>query len=304
MKLYYFKGPIDNFGDELNPWLLPKVFPGLFDEDESTLFLGVGSVIFDCHPELSQKIVFGSGFGGYSKLPVLDDRWTFYCVRGPRTAAFCGLDESRIAGDAAILLKNHRPAQRPPGRGVAFMPHWNSVARGNWKLACELAGVTFVDPSAPVEETLSIIEGSAMVIAEAMHFAIAADALRVPWVPLLPFHASHRMKWLDWAQPLEMNLKPYWFCPSTLREAYVALRGDGEGGPLGRTDGALGKVVQGVNWAFVRLAAARLSQLVKMPPVLSADTALARASERLEASAAEIARDFAPATRMAKHSFA
>jgi succinoglycan biosynthesis protein ExoV len=37
MKLFYFKDPAGNFGDDLNLWLWPKVLPGILDEDGSCL---------------------------------------------------------------------------------------------------------------------------------------------------------------------------------------------------------------------------------------------------------------------------
>ena len=51
MKLYFYRGQHENFGDELNHWLMPKVFPEFFDDDPSVLFLGIGSIILDTHPK-------------------------------------------------------------------------------------------------------------------------------------------------------------------------------------------------------------------------------------------------------------
>jgi hypothetical protein len=292
MQLYVWRGESTNFGDELNNWLMPKVFPGLFDNDETTLFLGIGSVIFDFHPLRSRKIVFGSGYGGYTQLPEFDETWRFYCVRGPRTARVCNLSADLVAGDAAILMNRHRVELKAPAKGFAFMPHYDSVDRGNWEMACELAGVRFIDPGAAVDDVLQAIQGSETVIAEAMHGAIVADALRVPWIPLLPIHVAHRMKWRDWAEALDLQLKPYAPWPSSVAEAWVAGKG-GKGAGAGFTNarGRLKVCVQTLDWGFIRLAAARLSQLKKAPPMLSSDSAIARSVERLELHAAEIRRD-------------
>jgi Polysaccharide pyruvyl transferase len=291
MQLYVWRGEKTNFGDELNNWLIPKIFPGLFDDDNSTIFLAIGSVIFDFHPPGSRKIVFGAGYGGYTPLPKFDETWRFYCVRGPRTAAACGLSADMVAGDTAILVNQYRAGSKQPA-GVAFMPHYDSVERGNWQAACELAGVRYIDPRAPVEDVLDAIQGCEVLIAEAMHGAIVADALRVPWIPVLPVHASHRMKWRDWAEALDLELKPYASRPSSLAEALVTLRGGkGDGRGLAKAGGLLRAGVKTLDWGFVRLAAARLSQLAKMDPTQSSDRALARSVERLEARADEIRRD-------------
>ncbi len=55
MKIYTYRGEMPNFGDELNNWLLPKVFPNLFDDDDSRLFLGIGSILFDLLQEYEQR---------------------------------------------------------------------------------------------------------------------------------------------------------------------------------------------------------------------------------------------------------
>ena len=83
MKMYYFKSEIaTNFGDELNVWLWPKLLPSAFDGDDQSLFLGIGSILFDHFPSHQKKVVFGAGYGGYSPKPIIDGSWQFYFVRG------------------------------------------------------------------------------------------------------------------------------------------------------------------------------------------------------------------------------
>lgn len=292
MKLYFYRGHQPNFGDELNHWLLPKVFPGFFDDGEAELFLGIGSVLFDHHPQAPTKIVFGSGYGGYTPLPRFDARWKVYCVRGPRTAAACGLPPDKVAGDAAILI--HRFHGLAPARrvGASFMPHWESLQRGQWEAVCRLAGVRFIDPRRPVEQVLQEIATSEVLVTEAMHGAIVADALRVPWVPVLPFHRSHHFKWHDWAESLGMRLAPYALWPSSALEAHVA-RYQGDGGALKWPGRPLGLAIRVANRAFLLAAAARLQRAARVAPSLSSDAALARALDRLESSAERIRQDFA-----------
>ena len=291
MKLYFFRGYAPNFGDELNTWLLPKVFPDFFDEDDRKLFLGIGSIINDLHPKDSQKIVFGSGYGGYCPLPVLNETWSIYCVRGPRTAEAMGLGPEKVAGDTAILVSRFRDKPVSKSFPCSFMPHWESVERGNWSLACQLAGVHYIDPTRSVEEVLAAIEASQMLVTEAMHGAIVADALRVPWVPILPFHKSHRMKWFDWAAAIDTNLSHNRIWPSSTQEAWVAQtqrRGKGfQTPPL-----ALQTIVKVADWSFLQLAASSLRRASRVEPRLSPDVAMARALDRLESFATQIRRDF------------
>lgn len=290
MKLYFYRGASANFGDELNHWLLPKVFPDFFDEDDSTLFLGIGSILFDHYPADCKKIVFGSGYGGYTPPPKLDAGWNIYCVRGPRTADALGLSRDTVAGDAAILINRYRKRPAQTTRRIGFMPHWQSLQRGNWRQACAMAGLHFIDPCGPVEQVLAEIESCASLIAEAMHGAIVADALRVPWVAALPIHAAHRFKWFDWAEALDMTLAPCPLWPSTAREAFMAA--------TQRTYHRLehpGKAAFALRRAdsiFTALASARLWQLARREPRLSSDAALALALDRLEGHAARIRGDF------------
>src|SRR5690242_12985669 len=69
MKMFAYRGKHENFGDELNHWLWERLLPGFFDDDESQLFLGIGSILYDNFDPNMQKIVFGSGYGGYTNPP-------------------------------------------------------------------------------------------------------------------------------------------------------------------------------------------------------------------------------------------
>ena len=51
------------------------------------------------------------------------------------------------------------------------------------------------------------------IVAEAMHGAIVADALRVPWVPVQLSDRILNLKWWDWCRSLNMEYKPLRFPP-------------------------------------------------------------------------------------------
>jgi len=306
MKLYFFRGQTPNFGDELNEWLMPRVFPNFFDDNDQELLLAIGSVLFDTHPKQCKKIVFGSGFGGYTALPEIDDTWKFYCVRGPLTAKAFGLSEDYVAGDTAILLNNFRSNAVTKDIKASFMPHFRSIERGHWQAACRLAGINYIDPRRPVEEILNQIERSRMMISEAMHGVITADALRVPWVAIRPFDPTHHMKWYDWAGALNIDLKYHKLPPTSLREAWIS-RGAAKvqmappspvtqnDTPPSRSDGIglrIRRATRVVDPAFVALAAIALRKAAHREPALSSDAALGRALDRLQTNADRIKRDF------------
>ncbi|HRG56916.1 MAG TPA: hypothetical protein PLG56_12795, partial [Lacunisphaera sp.] len=63
MKLYYYRDPIGNFGDDLNPWIWTSLLPEILDGDDKELFLGIGTVINSAVPAAPRKLVFGAGLG-------------------------------------------------------------------------------------------------------------------------------------------------------------------------------------------------------------------------------------------------
>ncbi|MET0382172.1 MAG: polysaccharide pyruvyl transferase family protein [Burkholderiaceae bacterium] len=288
MKLYFYRGADLNFGDELNHWLIPKVFPGFFDEDASTLFLAIGSILLDTHPAEATKIVFGSGYGGYTGVPTLDERWRVYAVRGHRTAAACGISPSLVAGDAAMLIRRFAPPPRPKRFKFSFMPHWESVARGSWQKASALAGLNFIDPRQSVDDVLDRLQETEILVTEAMHGAIVADALRIPWIPILPFVRTHRDKWNDWASALDVELHPV---PLTVSSVWEGLSTQHHAGMLRQLD-RWRPTRKAANFSLVRLAARSLRHATRTPPRLSSDAALETAVRRLEQAADRIKRDF------------
>src|ERR1019366_6854573 len=58
-----------------------------------------------------------------------------------------------------------------------------------------------------------------LVVAEAMHGAIVADTLRIPWIAvecspeILPF------KWVDWCQSMDLPYKPFQLLPTSAWDA-------------------------------------------------------------------------------------
>jgi succinoglycan biosynthesis protein ExoV len=231
MKLSFFHSNPTNFGDRLNEYIWDRLVPpGFLDDDEAELFIGIGSIIVDdLFPAGAIKYVIGSGYGGYTPIPEKDKgKWRFVFVRGPRTAAALNLPADRAICDPAMMLRSLENLPAPADDiGVAFMPHFESLDRGDWQAACRLAGVTLIDPTATPEQVISEIRGARLLITEAMHGAIVADALRVPWIAVRPFHRSHRAKWLDWADGLHLRLRFFVLPPSSLAEMVTFITGRG-----------------------------------------------------------------------------
>lgn len=207
MKLWYYRDPAGNFGDDLNPWLWSRLLPGFFDGRPDALFLGIGTIIRAGLPAAARKVVLGSGMG-YGEPPVLDATWEFHCVRGPLTAERLGLPASLAATDAAALVSTVYTPGRAARRGVSFMPHHVSATLFDWRPLCRRLGIRYIDPTAAVEPTLAALASSSLVIADAMHGAILADTLRVPWVPVTIYGHANPFKWNDWCASLGLAYEP------------------------------------------------------------------------------------------------
>ncbi len=219
MELFFYRGKLPNFGDELNHYLWPKLLEGVWGDDNK-IFIGIGSTIYDFHSPTKEKIVFGAGYGGYTSLPKLDKTWNFFFVRGKLTAEALNLNPDLAIGDSAILIRRIFPSYHGFEKKykVSFMPHWLSLNRGNWEEACKQAHINFINPKDDVVSILEQIKSSELVICEAMHGAIVADALRVPWIPLEPVDIVNRRKWFDWSSALDLELKPFKHSYSSLPE--------------------------------------------------------------------------------------
>jgi succinoglycan biosynthesis protein ExoV len=207
MQLYYYdKAP--NFGDALNPWLWPRLLGNRLRETSSTLFLGIGTVLNENLPEAERYVVLSSG-GGYGPFARIDERWKFYAVRGPLTARAFGLDPELAAIDGAYLLRKIAlPQPVKAGPRIGFMPHWQTRMRLPWEQICEMSGLHYLNPLLPVDEILAQLQGCDGVIAEAMHAAITADALRIRWLPVRLTSEFLEFKWRDWMESVELDVTP------------------------------------------------------------------------------------------------
>ena len=283
MKLVFFRGKVPNFGDELNLHVWPALLPkGFLDEDESELFVGIGSIIGDHLPAKSRKFVMGSGYAGYMGLPdVHDGSWDIRFVRGPNTAKTLNIDPGLSICDSAVLLRAMDLPAPDKSVGVAFMPHYESLERGNWVEACRQAGITLIDATEPVEKVLSQIQGARLLITEAMHGAIVADALRTPWIGAKPIYGGHHKKWLDWAGALDLDVRLNDLKPSSVLEYYISKTG--RGGAMGKIGRLSASPVAALpNKILTNVAATHLDQMARLEPQLSSDTMILRVTERAQ----------------------
>ncbi len=222
MQLYHFDR-VANYGDALNPWLWPRFLGSRLQPRSPTLFLGIGTVLKTDLPAAERYAVLGAG-GGYGPLPRPDARWRFYAVRGPLTAHALGLEPGLAALDGAYLLRRcvlPRPAAAARPR-IGFMPHWQTRLRVPWARICAWSGLRYIDPALPVETALAELQACDGIIAEAMHAAITADALRIRWVPVRLGRHFLDFKWQDWLASITVD------CPRLVLPAIQPVVGEAE----------------------------------------------------------------------------
>jgi succinoglycan biosynthesis protein ExoV len=239
MKLHYFRSPHGNFGDDLNAWLWPELLPGLWDDDDGITFVGVGTILNRLVPQTRLKIVLGSGVG-YSPLPqnLHDGSWSVLGIRGPLSARAAGLPAKTVVTDGAILLGTIDGLVKPDGARtgeVVFVPHVSSTETGAWEQICDRLGITFIDPRWDFHRVFAMIGNARLVLTEAMHGAIVADTLRVPFVPLVTSREISSFKWMDWTLSMGLPYRPIRLPASSLldvaRDQLVTLMGHGHLNP-------------------------------------------------------------------------
>ena len=213
MKYIYFKWKISNFGDDLNGWLWPKLFGDIANNE--LFFLGIGTILFKDFPLIkslppkSKKIVFGSGYRPTDNSLLIDNTWDFRFLRGPLSSLYLE-NRHKYISDAAYCVRHTKEfdsiANTKKEYEISFMPYFRSIDGIDWVKICEELGFHYISPFTEngVDFTLNEIAKSKLLITEAMHGAIVADLLRVPWhrLVLSTPHTEGAMvsefKWNDW----------------------------------------------------------------------------------------------------------
>lgn len=191
-----------NFGDALNDYLWPQLLNPRFKDVEGT-FYGIGTVLSNRLPESPRHVVFGAGIGYYG-YPTVDKSWKIYFVRGPHTARYMG--NCPYITDPGILVKLFHKRYNAPDYAVSFLPRWDSINEG-MEAACAHAGIHLIDARWEVPKVIEEIKATGLLLTEALHGAVVADALRVPWVCIYGSR-GHEFKWKDWCASLDMVWNP------------------------------------------------------------------------------------------------
>lgn len=155
----------------------------------------------------------GVGYGAGPPIPPLPDEWEFRAVRGPLSLDALGLSQNTPIIDPAMMLpKIFNYKNIPKNDRPVFVPHHSTIDRHDWEYFCNKVGIEYISPVQDAKEVIKKIASAPLVLAEAMHAAIIADAFRVPWVPVRIGPRFNAFKWQDWAGGMELSFDiPYLF---------------------------------------------------------------------------------------------
>ena len=301
MRLIYHEG--QNFGDALNPLVFGSLFPSLLDSDDSVQLLGFGSILGLKRPaeKTRRRIIFSSGYGAnqpstYGPPPKILRCDDVLCVRGPRTAALLGLPPSAAVADGAILAASILKTSPLDNAGaVSFMPHVGSFwCFEGWSELLGAIGIELIDPRHDPLVVLAQLARSRLVIAEAMHGAILADAIGVPWIPVKCYKSVNEFKWNDFCESMDLRYEPTRLPQLFDRRAIDAIMKSRLSRSPAVGQAAASRVVALLHATFVRRRVqSHFRHLLGTKPLLSRREVLAARIARLLECADDVRRNYA-----------
>lgn len=223
-----------NYGDVLNKHIWPLYFAKYMAHQDDILMTGIGTLLGQKLDHTGRVIVCGSGCGYEPDVSAVANYNVFW-VRGPKSARLLGLPADKAITDPAILVDECFPAS-PRGSRIVFMPHWETSRNPLWRRVCMMAGIDYIDPLDDVTKVSAQLSSAKLVIAEAMHGAIVADAYRVPWIPVSTSARVNLFKWHDWAESLNLKPRFYTLAPLGMSDIFRSLTSDAKTADKLRSD--------------------------------------------------------------------
>lgn len=248
MDICYWESPNGNVGDDLNPWLWPKVLGTAYlERHPGRCFWGIGSVLDDrifSAPLPHGAVVFGAGMRGPHAPQRRRSEVDIRFVRGPLTAAALaamGWGDVEPISDPAILAPLYATPSLPGGavptspetaaqapaspRRSLFIPYFDTPIEAVERV-CRETGLEPLPVTCGVEQFIATLRTADRVVTEAMHGAILADAFRIPWAPCritsgVAEGETSEFKWDDWRRSLDIETAPI---PGTLPYPFIRRR--------------------------------------------------------------------------------
>jgi succinoglycan biosynthesis protein ExoV len=220
MRYIYYKDEHGNFGDDLNSWIWPLLFGTIENRNLDKVFYGIGTILskstklIDLDSNIP-KVVFGTGVRPSFDPITIDKSWDIKFVRGPLSSMAIGGQVEYIS-DAAYTIRQLDSfpefLNTDKIHEISLIPHISSTSKFDWRAICKKLGFNYISPHSEsgVEDTIKEIASSKYVLAEAMHGAILADILRIPWKRFVLSTTTgegtmiSEFKWMDWLFSLKI----------------------------------------------------------------------------------------------------
>lgn len=232
MILYWCKTNPKNVGDVLNVWLWRRLIPELESLDPSGTLFGIGSILDARLNSPGPKYILGSGARSNNHGIRSETDLKIFSLRGPLTAKALNVPTKLAATDpASIIIRLYE--NKPRGSDIGIIPYFSSSQK-TWSKIAENLGYRFISPHLETEEFLSQLMRCNFVITEAMHGAILADSLRIPFFPIQANSVAlegntNYFKWKDWSESLNLNLSsvtlpPLWSIDEDSNNPFIKLK--------------------------------------------------------------------------------
>jgi len=203
MLTHYLSWHVKNFGDRLNDYIFQGLTPLLFrlpvmKNLPNGTALGLGTILN--HKVLTKCTVLGTGTNG-EDVPNINLDYSF--VRGRLTAEKVKLSKKYAVGDTAFGVKGYfESLADTPLYPIGIIPHYRNLSMINDERV--------IDVTLPCAEFIRRVSQCKIILTEAMHGAILADCLRIPWAPVSIDKKNYpvpHFKWNDFASVLDMELE-------------------------------------------------------------------------------------------------
>lgn len=201
-----------NFGDQVNPYLIPKLFgvnvKWIDPSKNIKKYFAIGSILAKA---TSQTIVWGSGL--ISDSVRLTGRPIILSVRGPLTRSrlrVMGLSVPEVYGDPALLLPTVYSPKVDKKFKLGIIPHYVDKNSNFIKSMKNRPSTKIIDvQERNIETTIKDMLSCDLVISSSLHGIIVADAYGIPniWVKISDGIVGGNFKFNDYFSSVNRSKK-------------------------------------------------------------------------------------------------
>ena len=194
--VYYWKSKLNNFGDELNVFLLNKIshkdIKHISEKkihNSKSVISFIGSILKPNFKLNRKLVIMGSGFIEVPKKINYDFK-KIYFVRGPLTREILinnQIECPDLYCDPGLLLPFfYKKKVISKKYDLGIIPHYKDKSTSNFiNLLFKVSdNVNIIDIQGPIEQVISEINSCTHIVSSSLHGLITADAYRIPslWI--------------------------------------------------------------------------------------------------------------------------